>query len=86
MLQNDLDDDVHSLNHDDIHLESPDSEKNNKENDLDQLADAMDIEASESCGINAISLVSFKKHFQVAQFTSYLQTNEPARAGTKSSF
>lgn len=60
-MQNDLDDEIHSLNHDDIHLESPDSEKNNKENDLDHLADAMDIEASESCGINAISLVSISR-------------------------
>lgn len=45
-LQNDLDDDA--LNHDDdIRLESPDSGKN-KENDLDQLTDAMDLEASEN--------------------------------------
>lgn len=53
--KNDLYDDT--LNHDDdIRLESPGSEDKNKENDLDQLTDAMDLEASESCGNHAISL------------------------------
>ena len=54
-FQNGVDDD----GTDDILLESPDSGKH-RENELDQLMDAIDTEGSECCVLNNITLVRNK--------------------------